>query len=281
MALPEKQIIFSHLLREEPRVGVLGFQTWLLGASQAALGKTPADAAAFVDARITRLWNDVQRENEVLVRAGLSPVLRVVDEKSRLFEFAAQGKLGGDRAAALRWIATIGNAQFEYLGAALAFFCGAPEFAVTKRGGDRGVDFYALVPAWGGSGVFHTPHKHLRVVGQSKYLDGSVQRKDSDALISVLHKIRLKSDNMKDYVPDWFWKARGPVVGIILSQYGFASGTVTECNENGVLLAGSVDIAESIVSSRRFVKSRMAGRSVQEALSEAISTVPKFEPIAA
>ena len=178
----------------------------------------------------------------------------------------------------LRWIDGLNDRKFEYLGAAMAVFLGASQYFVTEKKGDGGVDFYALVPNWGASVLLHSPRKYIRMVGQSKYYQDTVQVDQAKLMVKTVEDIRTLTIDMAHRLPTWFVAGKGPIVGVMVAPFGFQSGAVSQAHSNGILLADSVEGAESIILSRRYKRERGLGRKPTDILGAAMLEVGWKEP---
>ncbi len=281
MALSDLERLFSTLLRQSGGQHVQGWDSWLLAAAQTELKRDAADAAAFVEANRVRLWNAFLARNEELKRTKGFPALIVVNDRSRLFRIAGPEDSGSkatatvlrDRFQIIRFIDSLSYRQFEYLGAVLSKYVGARNIHVTPSGNEGGVDFYADVPAWGRSDIFHSPHKSFRVVGQSKFYTDRVGVAKSRELCKVLDAIRHRDVKMEPRVPGWFKDARGPIMGVIVAPYGFQSGLLEDCHQHGIMVADGIDVAHSIAGSRAFKDERSKNRAVNDILLAALADV--------
>ena len=279
MAISEQERLFFSLTRISGGSRVYGWDSWLLGQAVTVLRKSALDAEAYVEANRVRVWNAFKARNAEHVRAKHLPAFLVEDELSRLFRVPgpadASSRLDAevlrDRVDIVRFVDGLNHRQYEYLGAVVAKAVGASHTFVTPSGNEGGVDFYAEIPTWGGSGIFHSPDKKLRVVGQSKYYSDRVGVAKSRELSRVLQDIRHRGINMEGRVPDWFHLAKGPIVGVIVAPFGFQSGLVEDCDQHGIMVADGFDVAHAIAKSRWFRSARASRRTVPQILALALA----------
>jgi hypothetical protein len=279
--MSDQQKLIRHLAKHPVR-GPAGFEGWLADAYETALGFDRILAEKNAATRKARLWTEFSKADEELRKRGCLRIFEIVDRQSYVFRTPclsddvfthARRFTYEDRHRVVAWIDTLTHRKFEYLGAALAWFLGAEKAAVTSGGNDGGVDFYALMPSWGASGIVHSPQKYLKVVGQSKYYDGTVGVDTAKLLIKTVEDIRSYTVEMAPRLPDWFAESRGPVVGLIVSPFGFQAGAVTKAHWNGVMLADGIDVAEAITASRRYRKERARGSSPIQIMNDGLQAV--------
>jgi hypothetical protein len=279
--ISDQQKLFQYLVRN-PEFHPIGFETWVAKAAQIVLSVQASSAETLAIRRKQRLWTEFRKYDQELGKRGCLRIFEVVDEPSMIFCSPKQSRysevltstlLRNDRHRVISWIDTLNDREFEFLGAATAYFLGARQAVVTPRDNDGGVDFYALLPSWGASVVFHSPHKYIKVVGQSKYYTSQASTDVTKLLVKTIDDIRSFTVEMVPRLPDWFKEEKGPVVGIIVAPFGFQSGAVTRAHSNGIMLADSIDVAEAIICSRRYKRRRSAGVDPLTILEDGISAV--------
>lgn len=280
--MSDQKALFAFLVRNPPNKPIK-FENWLYETLQVALGRNNVDAASESQAKAKRYWNAFQKYDQQLRGKGCAGVFDAVDDVSGIFQTPHDSSdttawARSERPSVIRWIDTVGDSKFEFLGGALVNFVGATKVWVSPHGRDGGVDFYAIVPPWGSSPIFHWPHKSTRVVGQSKFYGGPVPKDDVKLLITTVSDIRSNTVEMSSKVPDWFRLARGPVVGLALGSSGFQSGAQDRADLHGVLLADNVEIAETIVRSRRYRAARAGGSAVEEILEQSVRDAGWISP---
>jgi hypothetical protein len=278
--LSAQQSLIRHLVRNPVR-SPIGFETWLVEAF-VAMGSERDDAERTASSRKRRLWTEFAKADDELAKRGCGRIFERVDDRSLIFRTpglpsdvkgSTKRFLYEDRHVVIRWLDNLGDRKFEFLGAALTWFLGARRFKVTTGGNDGGVDFYALLPSWGNTSVIHSPHKYIRIVGQSKYYAGPVGVDAAKLLIKTVEDIRSYTVEMAPRIPTWFVECRGPVVGMIVAPNGFQSGAITKSNFNGIMLADNIDVAEAIIHSRAYRLKRSLKITPHEVLEAALTAV--------
>jgi hypothetical protein len=278
MALSEQERLFLSLFRTSGGPQVYSWEGWLTDSALSLLNKTKLEAEAYVEGNAHRLWNAFRKANDDYLRVRNTPALIVVEDENRLFRIPGpddakdrrEKEVLRDRNKVIQFIDGSGHRKFEYIGAILAISIGAKRTYVTPSGNERGVDFYAEVPIWGSSRVFHSPHNAMRIVGQSKFYSSKIEFSKSKEFVGVLSDIRHRNPEIVARGPKWFYELQGPIVGIIVSACGFQSGSIQQCQEHGVLYADTIDVAHTIAGSRWFRSIKSRNGSVQDALAAAI-----------
>ena len=150
------------------------------------------------------------------------------------------------RGAILSTLERLNWREYEALGCLVMRLARAARIKLTEPGNDGGVDWFALVPCKHKCHLLPSPSRHLRIVGQSKKYNHSLNEERVRSFFHILNDLRTMSGSIKDHVPSWFWSSEGPIVGMMVAHSGFDSGAIAHCRREGVIAADSWDIAETL-----------------------------------
>lgn len=267
----------------------LDFDDYLADAVEQSLGKARIDAEMYADNNTNRLWNDLCNRIEADKNRGLYPTFsEVVAGVKRLFwypKYLPPGVSKNDkqkririrsRIHILKAIQALNPSQYEALSALACKLSGASNYSLTPRTGEHGVDFFAVIPSVGKSHLFNGGTGPIRIVGQSKmYTDSRVPRDTIQKFVTTLNMIWQRSEDIKDLIPNWFLRQRGPIIGWIVAHNGLQSGAKDYANNFGILHSDSRDIAEIITMSRAwqtsddvFTPVKLMGREIDILLNQ-------------
>jgi hypothetical protein len=226
------------------------------------LGYDQSAAEAFAKSRERRIWNQVIKIVDEENRKGLYPTFEILDPSRFELSWFAAGKATDSkrvrlmkmrlahRGEILDVIDGVAAREYEALGCVICRFAGASKWYLTPANSDWGIDFLALVPAFGRSHIFPLRGRQIRVVGQSKKWADPVPREKLELLVNKAEDIRRRNSELLSILPDWFISADGPIVGCMLSHRGAQSGAWDYAQSHGVVIANSRDLAEIVSLSR-------------------------------
>lgn len=242
----------------------LDFDDYLVDAVQQTQDRSRADAEEYASNNSDRMWNDLRRQIAEDNARGLYPTFsEITAGVKRLFwnpSFFPAGISKSDRHRRSRIrsrihisqsIKSMNNKQFEALSVLVCKMSGAAHCSLTPSiGGDRGVDFFALLPSLGRSHIFSGGTGPVRIVGQCKKHSTSVSVGALRQFGSTLDDVRKRSPEVKEITPNWFLGIRGPIVGWFISHSGLQSGAQNYSNNNGIIHSDSKDLSEVVTMSR-------------------------------
>lgn len=147
---------------------------------------------------------------------------------ARLTDAAGELRAQSDRDKLMELVPLLSDRQFEYACAHLLEVYGASaEFCkVTRRGGDGGLDFYAIVmPSVSPRGRDRLTAQGMRIAGQAKKWANSVPIDPVEAFGSRLEAWRLDAGEALDGTPEWFRAhVEFPIIGLFVTTSRFEEG---------------------------------------------------------
>jgi hypothetical protein len=142
---------------------------------------------------------------------------------------------------------SVTSRDYEAIGCVVCMLSGATKWHLTDLGNEYGIDFLALLPAYGKHHLFPHACKQVRIVGQSKKWGDPIKRDQVGLLADTLNNIRYKNKDIHEKVlPHWFISAKGLLVGCMIAHSGSQSGGYERAHDHGIIMADSRDIAEII-----------------------------------
>jgi hypothetical protein len=251
-----REIYKKRLLRIDEAVALVAPP--VLGCNQ-----PEADSYANLNKRYIwkRLIQRIDEEND----KGLHPTFTVIDRNR--YEFAWFPKLRpsddsslkrkklrlAHRGKILNYLDTINYREYEAVGCVICSLAGATRVRLTDPGNEFGIDFLAVLPAYGNGHLFPHAHKQIRLVGQAKKRTSPIKREKIDLLAGTLDDIRRRNREIFEKVlPAWFVSAKGLLVGCMLAHSGAQSGAHDRAHEHGIILADSRDVAEMVALNRNW-----------------------------
>lgn len=242
----------------------LDFDDHLADAIEQSLDKTRMDAERYARNNTNQLWDDLRKKIEEDKSRGLYPTFsEVTADLKRLFWYPnyfppqvskkdRQKRLRiRSRIHILKAIQALDSMQYEALSVLACKLSGASNYSLTPRTGEYGVDFFAVIPSVGKSHLFNGGTGPIRIVGQSKmHINNRVSLGTIQQFATTLNMILQRSEYVKELIPNWFSRQRGPIIGWIVAHNGLQSGAKDYANNFGILHSDSRDIAEIITMSR-------------------------------
>lgn len=256
MRRPEKPRIFAEMCRARAEASILSFGAVLVPAIQSGLGVSLAAAEAYAQANSDTCWNYVLKQLDLHEARGLSRLFEVFDHRRKLLRWWAvdKARCGSSelrrlerlksRPVMLGGIDLMTDREYEALGCAVCEFLGAANTHLTPKGGEGGVDFFAVLIPPGFCHLFSGASGPLRIIGQCKKHASAAQDSLVRDFLTTVGDIYRQNPNVEKHVPAWFRKARGPIAGWIISHSGFQSSAEKRCRDHGVVSSDSLDIAE-------------------------------------
>lgn len=275
---------YEHVFDSE----LIDFDDHIVSAVQECFNKDPIDAELYVTGNHNSLWENLRRRIADDKHRGIYPTFDVaLDGVYRLIwypNYFPPGVRNRDRWHRLRIrsrsrilneIKKLKPPQYEALSVLACKLSGAAHCHLTQYGGDAGVDFFAVIPSLGRSHVFSGGGGTIRIVGQSKKYNDRVPRREIVQFAETLNDVRHVGRNVKEQIPSWFLRERGPIIGWFVAHSGLQSGAVDYANDNGIIHSDSRDIAEIVTMSREwdptdglFAPIELMQRAIAELLSE-------------
>ena len=243
----------------------LDFDDYLVDAVEQSLDKTRINAELYASNNTNKLWNDLRKKIEEDKSRGLYPTFsEVTADLKRLFWYPnyfphkvskrdRQKRLRiRSRIHILKAIQALDSRQYEALSVLACKLSGASDYCLTPRADEYGVDFFAVIPSVGKSHLFNGGTGPIRIVGQSKMHSSAVSRRTIQQFVTTLNMILQRSEYVKELIPNWFLRQRGPIIGWVVAHNGLQTGARDLSNDFGILNSDSRDIAEIITMSRRW-----------------------------
>lgn len=259
--LSDKQKIISYLYRTAFTAPVIDFDELLIETVRNVLSKDRMDAESYCNRNVMYMWNALHKTLQLYDKRGLRPQFKILDRAARRLrwyptELALIGDLRTSRQLECRpWLLSLMDgfnpSEYEKLGATMCTLHGATSVKLTRRGGDAGIDFYAVIGMKISSHVFSGPQKGLRIAGQSKKYASRVGVDRVDRFVKNVEEIRHEAPSVKGDLPAWFRMAHGPIVGWMIAHNGFQSGAVEKARSHGLFLSDSIDVSEVAALSDR------------------------------
>ncbi len=257
------QHIINWFYEQEFNRAWLDFDDYLIDAVQHTQDRSRASAEEYASNNSDRLWNDLRRQIADDNSRGLYPTFsEITAGVKRLFwypNFFPSGISKGDRQKRsrirsrihiLKMIRTLSPTQFEALSVLACKHSGSSNYCITPEGGEFGIDFFAVIPSIGKSHLFSGGTGPIRIVGQSKKHSNKVPRDRLQQFTSALNSVHQRSEDVKNLIPSWFLRQRGPIVGWFVAHNGLQSGARDFANRFGIIHSDSRDLAEIITMSR-------------------------------
>lgn len=235
--MSDKAKILSHFVRTNFGNGILEFDTLLVDAAEAALGKSRIDAEGFARTHAKKYWNWIAQQVDADNKAGLNPCFNLVDQGLRRCAWLpwslsqSQDNKGRHLGILLRGrpqihlaIDALNDREYEALSCVICEIAGATQVHLTAAGNEGGIDFLATLRLSGRTHVFSGLHGTLRIVGQCKQYGGAVQVDRVDQFIKTVNDVRHRSPRVNVHLPAWFHNFNGPIVGWMIAHNGFQVG---------------------------------------------------------
>jgi hypothetical protein len=235
-------------------------------------GSDATEADDFARRKRDSIWSKLVRRLDQESNRGLEPTFKILNAASfELSWFPAINALDSQsvklkkarlafKGEILDEIDTLNSREYEALGCLVCELSGATKWHLTPPGNDKGIDFLAVVPAFGKAHVFPSIKNEIRIVGQSKKWDTAVRRDKLEYLAdTTVDGFRKKSQTIISKLPNlpaWFLTSDAPLVGCMIGHSGLQSGAWEACRDRGVIGADSRDVAEILCMSRSFPVSR-------------------------
>lgn len=258
--MTEQQIILQNLYRSNHYKRVFKLYDEILYVLQNTLGQSKDDAEKAAARHEKKIWDALILKFDEEKSKGLYPTFEVADPIRReLLWFPAISSRDQYRERQLKlrlayrgvianYLDGMSSREYEALGCVVSQISGAQHCHLTPPGNEYGIDFVAILPAYGNGHLFPHTSKQIRIIGQSKKWNSPVKRSDVDLLCTTLNLVRTKGQRVleKLILPSWFISAQGPIIGCMVSHSGAQSGAIDIANDHGVIMADSRDITQII-----------------------------------
>lgn len=262
----EKQNYLRWLYRKIPLEGFYNFQEFLPSALEEAFCISLEEAASIATASENKFWNLLVKDWEEAQRKGIAPVFDILDSNNRRIEFHSVSIRGDvaenrllhrlkSRPNILRKIDLLNPTEYEALGCVVSELIGAKNTSLTRKSGDGGVDFYALIEFPTRCHLFAANRGPIRVIGQSKKYINPVPNEKIDVFITTINEIKARNPRRYKHVPNWFRSASGPIIGWIIGHQGFKREAIEQSRHYGIVISDSIDVAEIACRSRKIDES--------------------------
>lgn len=253
----ETELILKWLYREVFPSGILSFDDLHIIAATRALGKSSIDAEAYVQNNLMRHWNALIQRLDYDRNLGRKPIFSVRDLFTRrltwypknlvMFPRNKDRRLGvslSSRPLMLRMIDSLSDREYEALACVIINFAGGSRIKLTPPKKEGGIDLFAIVNFPSKSHIFGGTYKPLRIIGQVKKYNKSVQVSEVKELITTIDQVKNQNPCVEYLVPPWFRTASGPIVGWLIAHSGVQSGGITQAKNHGIIISESLDLAE-------------------------------------
>lgn len=243
----------------------LDFDDYLVDAVQHTQERSRSSAEEFASNNSDRLWNDLRQQIANDSARGLYPTFsEITPGVKRLFwypNFFPSGISKGERHKRsrirsrihiIKMIRALNPSQYEALSVLACKFSGSSNHSRTPDGGEFGIDFFAMIPSIGTSHLFDGGTGPIRIVGQSKKHSNRVPRDRIQQFTSALNSVHQRSEDVRNIIPRWFLRQRGPIVGWFIAHNGLQSGARDFANRFGIVHSDSRDLAEVVTMSRKW-----------------------------
>jgi len=261
--MSERRKIFNYITRQELKAGNISFDDLFLTAVEKSLNKKGADRDKYYDANVKRIWNYVVKQQSFDQKSqSLQPIFNIVNSTTRDIRchlkesFANSGdhrfQLLQSRPFILNEIDLISDRQYEALSVLLCQILGANDFHLTPGGNEAGIDFIATIKYSDESNYLFGVNGPIRIIGQCKKYSTPVQVSTIKEFESTMTDVYHLTAKMRNILPNWFYEAKGIIVGWVISHSGFQLGAKDRGKEFGYVLSDSRDIAEIIAASKDF-----------------------------
>ena len=261
--MTSSQAIIDWYFEQEFDRSWLDFDDHLVSAIQHSSTVSQMDAERYATSNSDRLWNEFRLRIESERQRGLYPTFsEVAAGVKRLFWFPmffppelakADRHIRSrirSRIHITKSIRSLSPVEYEALSILACKLSGASHYCLTPPADEFGIDFFALIPSIGKSRLLGGGMGPVRIVGQSKKHIAQVKRGSLQQFVTTLGSVRERSEDVKDLMPSWFLKQRGPIVGWFVAHNGLQSGAVDYANGRGIIHSDSRDLAEIITMSR-------------------------------
>lgn len=261
--MTRSQLIINWFYEHEFNRAWLDFDDFLVDAVQQSQDRSRSSAEEYASNNSDRLWNDLRQQIAEDNTRGLYPTFsEITAGVKRLFwnpNFFPSGISKYDkqrrsrirsRIHILKLIRTLNPIQYEALSILACKYSGSSYFSMTPEAGEFGIDFFAVIPSIGKSHAFDGGTGPIRIVGQSKKHSSKVSRDRLQQFTSALNSVHQRSEDVKNLIPRWFLRQRGPIIGWFIAHNGLQSGARDFANRFGIMHSDSRDIAEIITMSR-------------------------------
>ncbi len=239
------------------------FDDFLVDAIQETTIQDPIRAELLADTKSNRIWDTFRKQVNEESERGFYPTFRIVSRGSRrLFwlpqffpSFLSRREKNlrlriQSRKHISRSIHSNTSREYEALCVLACNLSGATHSVLTSQSNEFGIDFFAVIPSVGKSHLFNGGTGPMRIIGQCKMHSGQVVRSSLQQFSSALTSVQQRSEDVKDLIPSWFVRQRGPIVGWFVAHNGLQSGARDFANRYGIIHSDSRDLAEVITMSR-------------------------------
>jgi len=253
----ETDLILRWLYREVFPSGIISFDDLCIEAATRVLGKSSIDAEAYAQNNIFRHWGSLIQRLDADKNLGRNPIFSVTDLFLRRLAWYPKNlmihpnykdkRLGfrlSSRPFILRMIDSLSDREYESLACIIIQFAGGSLVKLTPAKKEGGIDLFAIVSFPAKSHIFGGTSKPLRIIGQVKKYNKSIQINEVKEFITTIEQVKNQNPSVEYLVPPWFRTASGPIVGWLVSHYGVQSGGITQARNHGIIISESVDLAE-------------------------------------
>jgi hypothetical protein len=257
------------------------------------LGCNQIEADSYAERNKRYIWQGLVKRIDEERDKGLHPTFTIIDTDRYEFAWFPSLRTGDDsllkqkkirlasRGKVLDYLDTVSDRKYEAIGCVICTLAGATKWHLTDLGNEFGIDFLALLPAYGSGHLFPHAHKQIRLVGQSKKWGTPIKRDQVDLLAGTLDDIRRRNkDIFAKVLPHWFASAKGLLVGCMIAHSGAQSGGYERAHEHGIIMADSRDIAEIVALSRAWDTGRVTDAVIEFLDKEANTVLREYQQVA-
>lgn len=259
----QKQLVLQWIDRQS-FPAVVEFREAMLSASIHALGLSPIEAESFAEASLHTFWNYLLEKINHDYMRGISLTFEILESSSYLLKWTPhiltrspdkKERLRGlklmARPSLLRLIDGLNEREYEALGCVVSILAGGTHIKLTPRGGEGGVDFFALIEQPGRCHLFSGRSGPLRIIGQTKKYGNPVSPGEMRDFITTITNVQKRHPDVEKHVPTWFRIVRGSVAGWFIAHQGLTGGAERLAHDHGIVISDALDLAEIIALSRK------------------------------
>ena len=217
-----------------------------------------------VHSSLGRHWNYIKKfidEDEI---KGIKPIFKIVDNyKKILIPYQYDNSITltpierrklEERPNILNIIDNLNDREYEALSCYLCECLSASNILLTPKGNEGGIDFMAEISFSSKSHYLFGSNGPIRIVGQSKKYNSSVEEKEIKEFNQTLNDTFSETQKMLKILPTWFRAGKGIIIPWFIAHSGFQSGAITRAKNYGIVLSDSRRIAEELCMTRNFSK---------------------------
>lgn len=143
--------------------------------------------------------------------------------------------------------------DFEYLCKHLLEINGIEEAEVTRGTKEGGIDFYGLLRMHKFSQGLLLNGLEIRIIGQARHhsAESKIEEPELNAFIKQYRDFKNGKGRGQKAVPEWFTRAKSPIVAIFITNTEFTQGAYNAAKEEGIIPKDGDQIAEDLFRSPR------------------------------